>query len=114
MTVGEDRRISWFSPGEPLFYLFTPRSFIRPGFNFLMRSFTYDIFSGAVNEDPVWEDVAERLDAACEKMKERAEQIPGRYFVFCVQTGVVVFAIDTSNGQNKRKAASPSGPQYLR
>jgi hypothetical protein len=61
---------------------------------------SYDIFSGS-RANPFWHEPVEGLEAACERMKQVAAQRPGRYFVFCARTGVVLAKIDTSSNSDK-------------
>ena len=61
---------------------------------------TYDVFQGEVNDDPLWLECADELETALERMKQRAQRSPGKYFVFCVTTKLVLGSIDTSNGSS--------------
>jgi hypothetical protein len=47
-----------------------------------MQGLLYDIFSGAVDDDPLWLEAVKDLNAATVRMEERAREIPGRYFIF--------------------------------
>ena len=60
-----------------------------------MKAQAYDIFSGSL-DNPLWLGVVETLEAACERMKKRAQETPEHYFVFCVSTQTVLAALDTS------------------
>jgi len=61
---------------------------------------TYDIFSGSPVEQPLWLESVSGLEAALQRMIERARQVPGPYFVFCVHTKEVLQSIDTSRPAN--------------
>jgi hypothetical protein len=67
---------------------------------------TFDIFSGS-RHDPFWYESVEGLDRARERVKQVAAQRPGRYSVFCVQTGAVVATVDTSSAR-ARRASGPT------
>jgi hypothetical protein len=57
----------------------------------------YDIFKGTFGGgDAIWLEAVEGLGMAYEKMKARAEKVPGKYFVFCQTTHVVQATADTS------------------
>jgi hypothetical protein len=69
----------------------------------------YDLFSGTFGEgDAIWLGAVEGLGPACEKMRERAAKLAGRYFVFCQTTHTIRAAIDTSVPETNegRKTAS--------
>jgi len=57
----------------------------------------YDIFSGLRENGPIWVEAVDGLEAACARMRERADHNPGAYFVFCSQTNAVLASVDTSN-----------------
>ena len=69
-----------------------------------MRIPTYDIFAGTQDKDALWLEAVDGLGAACDRMKERAAQAPGCYFVFCTQTHKVLATIDAANGGEVRRA----------
>jgi hypothetical protein len=57
----------------------------------------YDVFSGKFGDgDAIWLEAVDGLDAACERMKQRAARLPGKYFVFCQTTHIVQASVDTS------------------
>ncbi|HKN25061.1 MAG TPA: hypothetical protein VJX72_09460 [Candidatus Acidoferrum sp.] len=56
----------------------------------------YDIFSGTLDRDALWLEAVEGLGAACERMKERAKESPGAYFVFCSTSRAVLASTNTS------------------
>jgi hypothetical protein len=62
-----------------------------------MKLMVYDIFSGLPSEEPLWLQSVEGLEAACARMRERADAAPGHYFVFCSQTQKVLASADTSH-----------------
>jgi hypothetical protein len=57
----------------------------------------YDIFSGGADNDPMWVEAAETLDAAQERMKSLALSKPGSYFIFCSKTRTVVARSDENS-----------------
>ena len=73
-----------------------------------MKTPEYDIFSGIFGEgDAMWLEAVQGLGEACNKMKERAARVPGRYFIFCQTTHIVRASTDTSKRSDEsRKAAS--------
>ena len=44
----------------------------------------------------LWLEAVKDLNAATVRMKERAREIPGRYFIFSTQEQKVLIALDTS------------------
>jgi hypothetical protein len=62
----------------------------------------FDIFCGSLPSDrSVWDgarwiESADSLDNAQQKMKHLADKVPGRYFVFCVDTNEVVASVDST------------------
>jgi hypothetical protein len=58
----------------------------------------YDIFADRKNKDAVWIEAVEGLGSANARLKQLAAERPGPYFVFSVEAGTVVAAIDTTNG----------------
>lgn len=64
----------------------------------------FDIFSGRLEQEPMWLETAHSLNDASQRMKERARIKPGPYFVFCCQSNEVMESIDTS------EAASDPAP----
>lgn len=67
-----------------------------------MRIPTYDIFAGSQG-DALWLEAVAGLGAACDRMKERAAQSPGIYFVFCTETHKVMATIDSSKDGEVRR-----------
>lgn len=65
----------------------------------------FDIFYGELDRDPLWVEAAPSLDEACNRMRERAQARPGRYFVYCCHTQKLLDSIDTT------PAAEPGNPQ---
>jgi hypothetical protein len=57
---------------------------------------TFQIFLGYFEKDPLWLEAVQDLRAASARMKERAEEFPGPYFIFCPKTQSVLASIDTS------------------
>lgn len=66
-----------------------------------MKIPTYDIFAGSPDK-ALWLEAMEGLGAACERMKERATEFPGPYFVFCTGTHKVLAVIDTAKDGHVR------------
>jgi hypothetical protein len=62
-----------------------------------MTLLQYDIFSGLPHKNAKWLESVEGLDAAREKMLERAARQPGPYFVFCVEAYAVLASTNTSS-----------------
>ena len=60
-----------------------------------MRNLTFDIFSGELEKDPSWLEAVQGLASAKERMKQIAEERPGKYFIFCVADRSVLESIDT-------------------
>lgn len=56
----------------------------------------YEIFSGSVEREPLWLESVQGREAAFERMKERAYDLPGPYFVYSVLDRQVVASIDTA------------------
>jgi hypothetical protein len=69
---------------------------------------SYDIFSGSPQGEPVWLESVDGLDAASQRMHERANQMPGRYFVDCVHTNEVIASVDTS-AHPEQPSSEPAG-----
>jgi len=63
----------------------------------LMKVPRYHIFSGVRDKDALWLESVEGLGAANERMKERAAEKPGPYFIFCTDTHAVLASINTSS-----------------
>jgi hypothetical protein len=57
----------------------------------------FDIFSGHLDQEPMWLETAQNLDEASQRMKIRAGTKPGPYFIFCCETHKIVESIDTSD-----------------
>jgi hypothetical protein len=62
----------------------------------------FDIFSGHLEKEPMWLETACSLSEASERMKERARNKPGPYFVFCCETNQIMESIDTSGSATDR------------
>lgn len=62
----------------------------------VMRRRAYEIFSGSLDDRPMWPEAVEGLNTATARMKERARMLPGRYFVFSAEENAVLASIDTS------------------
>ena len=71
-----------------------------------MRRRAYDIFSGSLNDRPIWLEAVEGLGSATARMQERAKQFPGRYFVYCPEEKTVLASIDTSNFENRERGTA--------
>jgi len=61
-----------------------------------MAAPTFEIFLGYFDKGALWVEAVRGLGAASKRMKERAEEFPGPYFVFCTKTHTVLASIDTS------------------
>jgi hypothetical protein len=57
---------------------------------------TYEIFSGSPENGPLWLESVTGLEAASQRMNERAKKSPGLYFVYCVHSQSVLERVDTS------------------
>jgi hypothetical protein len=68
---------------------------------------TFEIFSGSPEKEPLWLESVTGLEAASERMNDRAQHHPGPYFVFCVHTKQVLASTDTS------PSGSPQAPLGL-
>ena len=55
----------------------------------------YDIFSGSGQNDALWLECIEGLDAARDRMYEIAAQRPGMYYVLNLQARLLVAKTDT-------------------
>jgi hypothetical protein len=64
-----------------------------------MHEPTYDIFSGAIDNQPLWLESVQGLDTAREHMKKRSEEKPGHYFLFSYATNTVLALIDNSDSE---------------
>lgn len=62
---------------------------------------TYDIFSGSVDYHPLWLETVSGLESARGRMKERAEDAPGRYFVYDLFSKTVLDVTDTTKEANR-------------
>jgi hypothetical protein len=71
-----------------------------------VRRRAYDIFSGSLNDEPIWLEAVEGLDFATTRMKERARRFPGRYFVYCLEEKSVLAAIDTSKFESSERGTA--------
>jgi predicted RNase H-like HicB family nuclease len=66
----------------------------------------FDVFSGRLEQEPMWLETAKSLTEASERMKQRARNKPGPYFVFCCETRQIVESIDTSDSAADRASAA--------
>jgi hypothetical protein len=62
----------------------------------------YDIFSGRI-DDAIWIEAAEHLVNANDRMAKIAEEKPGPYFVFCLESHAVCSSIDTSSQEQRNR-----------
>lgn len=60
----------------------------------------FEIFLGYFDKDALWLEAVRGLGAASRRMKERSEEFPGPYFVFCTKTHSVLVSIDTSEQES--------------
>jgi hypothetical protein len=65
----------------------------------------YDIFSGSGQNDALWLECIEGLDAATERMHEIAAKQPGMYFVLNLRDRLVVAKTDTSSSKDRERSA---------
>jgi len=56
---------------------------------------TYDVFSGAPEEEVLWVEAVDGLNHAIDRMTQRSRENPGRYFVYNTSSQTVVASIDT-------------------
>jgi hypothetical protein len=56
----------------------------------------YDIFSGTPTRGALWLECVEGRQQAYERMKERAAENPGPYFLFDASSGSPIASFDTS------------------
>jgi hypothetical protein len=70
---------------------------------------TYDIFSGSRDHEPIWLESVDGLENACQKMRDRASNDPGPYFVFCVATQAVLAVVNTSPALQSNAKTHASG-----
>jgi hypothetical protein len=68
----------------------------------------FDVFSGRLDQEPLWLATAGTLDEARSFMLKRAATSPGRYFVFCVRTNQVLSETDTTANSGSRHSTSCS------
>ena len=64
---------------------------------------TYDIFRGAPEGGVLWLEAIIGIDAAIARVKQRALENPGSYFVHDPQTHSVVVSIDSGVGKNAKE-----------
>jgi hypothetical protein len=57
----------------------------------------YDLFSGSIDEGPVWLAAFRDSEAARDRMLHLAEHTPGAYFIFDHTTQKVLDSIDTKS-----------------
>jgi hypothetical protein len=60
-----------------------------------MNEFTFDIFSGGPNKDPIWIETVEGLSNARDRLERIAGQKPGQYFLFSFHSQTVVTRVET-------------------
>jgi hypothetical protein len=61
----------------------------------LERHETFDIFSGAPKDNPMWLETISGLSNARERMEQIAAKRPGQYFIFSIGTHSPVVQIET-------------------
>ncbi|MGB7493844.1 MAG: hypothetical protein WBR26_24060 [Candidatus Acidiferrum sp.] len=71
-----------------------------------MKVPTYEIFSGRLDKNALWIESVEGLGNAYQRMTELADQVPGSYFIFCIQTHTICGSINTSQVAGKWMGAS--------
>ncbi len=59
-----------------------------------MQLLTFDIFSGVFEQDAMWMEAVQGIDHATKRMEQIASEKPGKYFVFCSATHLVVASTD--------------------
>lgn len=64
---------------------------------------TFEIFLGYFEKEVLWLEAVRGLRAASARMKQRAEEFPGPYFVFCTKTHSVRASIDTSELEEQQE-----------
>jgi hypothetical protein len=71
---------------------------------------TFEIFLGYFEKEVLWLEAVRGLRSASVRMKQRAEEFPGPYFVFCTKTHSVRASIDTSECEVEQgaKGSPPS------
>jgi hypothetical protein len=74
-----------------------------------MKPKELDIFSGSINEQPVWLESVAGLAAASQRMMERAAHEPGRYFIYDAENRNVLECVDTAGGELGRAAGQTPG-----
>ena len=57
---------------------------------------TFEIFLGYFEREALWVEAVRGFGSASRRMRQRAEEFPGPYFVFCTRTHRVLASIDTS------------------
>ena len=65
---------------------------------------TYDLFSGSVDNHPLWLESVRGLESAFVRMRERADYAPGPYFVLDSMSQTVLAQIDTSKTEDPVRA----------
>jgi len=75
-------------------FVFTPGSEDSP------LKQTYDLFSGAPEEDVLWLEAVDGLNNAIDRMTQRSRENPGRYFVYSAGSQAVVASIDTNRRES--------------
>lgn len=72
------------------------------------REHRFDIFSGTIDDGPVWMEAVRGLTRAQQRMEEMAREHPGKYFVFSTFSHTVLALTDTSkrleSAEVRRKA----------
>jgi hypothetical protein len=69
---------------------------------------TFEIFLGYFDKDALWLEAVRGLRAASARMRVRAEEFPGPYFVFCTKTHSVLASMDTSELEEQQESKRAS------
>lgn len=67
----------------------------------------YDLFAGALEAEPVWLESFDDLTHACTRMRERAQTLAGRYFVYCPEIDKMFAVIDTRPSKDVHTEPGP-------
>jgi hypothetical protein len=95
-----------------LLFFLQRRRIAFPGLQGVLGVTSYEIFSGRIDSDPLWLESVEGKEAACARMKQRANEAPGPYFIFSASAQQIIASLDTSDldgqgdGQAKVRGAS--------
>jgi hypothetical protein len=60
-----------------------------------------DIFSGTIDESPVWMEAVRGMVRARQRMNEMAEEAPGKYFIFSTFSHTILAITDTTRQRTK-------------